>query len=91
MLGNCERCGALIYVNAGRQNNTLCPDCRKKAQAEKERDSQKYQWTVHCKQSQAMLESDVALANRLGLSYGELIAAIHDGRIKRSGGLNEHE
>lgn len=84
MLGNCARCGNLIYVNAGRKNKTLCPDCRKRSQAEKKSDSQKYQWIVHYKQSQAMLESDVALAKRLGLSYGKLIAAIHDGRIKRT-------
>ena len=89
MLGNCARCGALIYVNAGRRNNTLCPDCRKRSQAEEKSDSQKYQWIAHCKQSQAMLERDVALANRLGLSYGKLIAAIHDGRIKRAGGGTE--
>lgn len=83
MLGNCMRCGALIYVNAGRRNTTLCPDCRDQDKLEKERDSQKYSWTVNCKKSQSRLVRYAAYAIQLGISYGDLMAGIYDGRIKR--------
>lgn len=83
MLGNCDRCGALIYVNSGKRS--LCPDCRKKAQIEKEQNSQAYKWRCHVRDAEAKLNRDVAEAKRLLLSYGNYMAAIHDGRIKRSG------
>lgn len=84
MLGNCERCGA---SSTSMPEGGTTPSARiaeKKAQAEKERNSQKYKWTVHCRESQARLVKDAADAQRLGLSYGNYMAAIHDGRIKRA-------
>lgn len=81
MLGNCDRCGALMYVNSGKRN--LCPDCRKKAQIEKEQNSQAYKWRCYVRDAEAQLNRDAADAQRLGLSYGNYMAAIHDGRIKR--------
>lgn len=89
MLGNCARCGAIIYVNAGRRNNTICPDCKKKAQIEAAQNSQAYRWRCHVREAEARLNRDAAEARRLGMSYGNYMAAIHDGRIKRSGGGTE--
>ncbi len=40
-------------------------------------------WTRYAKQSGIQLSRDAAEAARLHMSYGNYMAAVHDGRIKR--------
>lgn len=46
--------------------------------------TQLMRWRGYVHQAEARLERDAADAIRLGMSYGNYMAAIHDGRIKRT-------